>query len=133
MKLLSATTHSAIPLLLLSLSTPLAATAHSGGSDRGHEHTEAMDSESDRYTFNAGGKHTGTFRYSFRDNEYVMLDRSPYVINSYESGDNSYFWLSCPDNTAYVFSEHEKTEPGEDFDEFYPTTTWNIIKRKGEG
>ncbi|MCM1491034.1 MAG: DUF6443 domain-containing protein, partial [Muribaculum sp.] len=87
---------------------------------------DPLDSESDRYTFNAGGLHTGTFRYSYIDNENVMLDRSPYIVEPHGYGDSSYFMLYCPDNTAYKFSVQEKSGPAEDCDDNIPTTAWYV-------
>ncbi|MDE7345749.1 MAG: hypothetical protein K2N48_03295 [Muribaculaceae bacterium] len=83
------------------------------------------DSEADRFCFNAGG-HTGVFRYSYKEKEYVCLDGSSCIVSSYGHGKESYFNMICPDNTVYEFKIHEKT--GIDPDETDPffTTSWYV-------
>lgn len=84
-----------------------------------------LDSESDRYCFNAGGN-VGVFRYSYKDKKFICLDRSSCKIESSRSGEDSSFEMYCPDNTIYYFTVHEKT--GSDYIEEGPpfTTAWYV-------
>lgn len=69
----------------------------------------SYDIASDRYSYNLGTK-SGIFRYSYKDEKFVVLNHDPIYI-SYEdrSSDNSYFYICDTDGTEYIFRDKEKT------------------------
>ena len=69
-------------------------------------HNPDFDTESDRYSFNAGG-HSGIFRYSHQEKKFYVLNHSSYHISQQGAGNSCNFTLYCPDNTEYLFAEHE--------------------------
>ncbi len=91
------------------------------------DNNPSYDTESDRYTLNAG-KWTGVFRYSVADKSFVMLDHNNVSINSYGWGTTSYFTAFCPDNTEYYFKAQECTGVDERQEGYPYVTAWYLTQ-----
>lgn len=90
-------------------------------------HHPDFDTEADRYCFNAGG-HSGIFRFSHQEKKFHVLNHSSYHISQQGAGNSCSFTISCPDNTEYLFSEHESC--GVDaFGEGNPYTTAYYVSK----
>ena len=86
---------------------------------------EGHDSESDRYTYNVAG-HTGVFRYSHTDREYVILNNSNWVVEAFNGGPR--FRIVANDCVEYEFDEEECSGPDATDTEPPYATAWYVTR-----
>lgn len=79
------------------------------------------------YCLNAGS-HTGVFRYSHTDGEFIMLNHETFPI--YQSGGriDSRFYIPFSDGTSYTFDETERTGVDPNGEGMPHVTAWYVSK-----
>ncbi|MCM1491261.1 MAG: DUF6443 domain-containing protein [Muribaculum sp.] len=84
-----------------------------------------LDTESDRYSYNVAGA-TGVFRYSYKNEDYVVLSHNNNRITSYGAGILSRFVISDPSGIKYHLGTQELSGVNYRDESYSHTSAWYV-------